>query len=243
MKILLLLISLVAPDLVADTLPTATQSFQEGIQEYRAANFSEAAREFRESVGRHPTAGASLDLGNAEWQQGRVGPAILAWEQTLWLSPTDAQARNNLKYARSTAQIEAPELAWYEVISTWTPSAWWAMLTALCLWTLATLVAVPGIFRHRRTSRNQALAAIALTLLLLSLPAHYGWYTRSKIGIVLDQNTPLRLTPTELAQEVTRVGAGDPGRCERMLGNYCYVRFRTASGWIARDEFALIAQP
>jgi hypothetical protein len=76
---------------------------------------------------------------------------------------------------------------------------------------------------------------------LLTLPAHLGWHTRSKIGFVLQSNTPLRLTPTELSDEITRVAAGEPGRCERTLGNYYYVRFRNTAGWLARDEFGLVA--
>jgi hypothetical protein len=35
--------------------------------------------------------------------------------------------------------------------------------------------------------------------------------------------------------------ADKPGRCERTLGNYYYVRFRNTAGWLARDEFGLVA--
>ena len=86
------------------------------------------------------------------------------------------------------------------------------MLTAFSLWLVVDLLLLPGIFRRRRTGWHQALATLGLTLLLLSLPAHIGWHTRSRIGFVPEPDTPLRLTPTETAQEVTHVGAGEPGR-------------------------------
>ena len=230
------------PGVLADGVATADQLFQSGVKAYAAGDFSAAARAFLESASMQPAAGTYQNLGNAEWQQGRVGPAILAWERALWLSPGAAAAANNLEFARTTGQLEAPELAWYEVVSTWLPSGWWAILTAVSLWLVADLLALPGIFGRRRTGWHQALAALGLTLFLLTLPAHYGWHTRAKIGFVLEANLPLRLTPTEQAQEVTRVGAGEPGRCERTLGSYCYVRFHNAAGWLRREEFGRVAE-
>ena len=235
------LVLLLVQTVAADGITSAEQSFHAGIQAYRAGDFSGAVRAFQESTQARPAVGTYQNLGNAEWQQGRVGPAILAWERALWLSPNASEAQGNLRFARATGQLEAPELAWYEVVSTWLPSGWWAILTALSLWLVADLLALPGIFRRRRTGWQQALAALGLTLLLLTLPAHAGWHTRSKIGFVMESSIPLRLTPTEQAQEVTRVVAGEPGRCERVFGNYYFVRFHNTAGWLTREEFGLVA--
>ena len=234
------LLLLVRP-VLADRQELAESSFQAGVAAYRGGDFSAAARAFENSAGARAAAGTYQNLGNAEWQAGRVGPAILAWERALWLAPAITEARENLQLARDTAQLAAPELTWYEVISTWLPSGWWAIITALSLWLVADLLVLPGIFRRRRAGWQQALAALGLTLLLLTLPAHAGWHTRSKIGFVMEGNLPLRLTPTEQAQEITRVGAGEPGRCERRYGNYCFVRFRNTAGWLTREEFKLIS--
>jgi len=239
--VLLFIILLAASPAPAATLTPAEPQFQAGLVAYQADDFSLASESFRASAGETPAAGTYQNLGNAEWQQGRVGPAILAWEQALWLSPREAAAENNLKYARAFGQIDSPELTWYEVISTWLPSCGWALVTACSLWLMVGLLVLPGIFRRRRTGWHQALATLALTLFLLSLPAHFGWHTRSRIGFVLEPDTPLRLTPTETAQDITRVGAGEPGRCERTFGNYCYIRFRNTAGWLTRAEFGLVS--
>jgi len=151
MLILGLLLTLAAQTVPAGNLTPAEQQFQAGLVAYQAGDFSLAAESFRAAVGERPAAGVYQDLGDAEWQQGRVGPAIVAWEQALWLSPQNAAAENNLKYARTLGQIDAPELTWYEVISTWLPSGWWALLTAFSLWLVADLLARPGITRRRRT--------------------------------------------------------------------------------------------
>lgn len=240
MRILFALLLAAQTVLAGDALP-ADAPFQAGLQAYRVEDYTRAAAAFREAAGEKPAAGAYQDLGDAEWQRGRTGPAILAWEQALWVSPGDAAARNNLQFARAFGQIDAPELTWYEVISTWMPSGCWALLTTLALWLVADMLALPGILRRRRTGWQQALAALGLTLLLLTVPAHLGWHTRARIGFVLESNTPLRLTPTETSDEITRVGAGEPGRLERTFGNYDYVRFRNTAGWLTREEFGLVS--
>src|ERR1039458_5821765 len=66
--------------------PTDTL-FQAGATAYRAADYTQAAEAFRQSVTLQPASGALQDLGNAEWQSHRTGEAILAWEQALWLDP------------------------------------------------------------------------------------------------------------------------------------------------------------
>jgi hypothetical protein len=65
--------------------------------------------------------------------------------------------------------------------------------------------------------------------------------TRSKLGVVLARETPLRLTPTKEAQVLTKLPAGDIGRMERERGNYLYIRTGTdAAGWVERGQFGLI---
>ncbi len=222
------------------TAGAADDHFSAGVKAYRLSEFSAAAKAFGKSATAQPAAGTFLNLGNAEWQRGRVGPAILAWERAQWLSPTAAEPHNNLKLARAIAQIEAPDLAWYEVASLWLPARGWAWVTAASLWLVAAMLALPGILRQRRKSWPQALATVGLTLFLISLPAHLGWFTRSSLGFVLQADTPLRLTPTTEAQEITRLGAGEPARCERVMGDYLYVRLNHAAGWVTREQFELV---
>src|SRR5262245_27668933 len=91
--------------------------FQQGTQAYQAANYTESASAFRQLGSQQPAPGTLQNLGNAEWQAGNVGPAIVAWEQAQWLEPLNPAIRMNLRFARKTAQLESPDLAWYEVIS------------------------------------------------------------------------------------------------------------------------------
>jgi tetratricopeptide (TPR) repeat protein len=199
----------------------------------------QAAKAFRQSVTLQPSSGALQALGNAEWQQRRTGEAILAWEQALWLDPFNEAARQNLRLARKTAQIESPELAWYEVISTWLPVAWWAWIAGGSLWLAVGMGTLPGILRRRKTTWHQAISALALMVFLLSIPALFGVQTRTSLGFVLQKDTPLRLTPTLESQAITRLAPGEPARRVRARGNYVLIRTGRALGWVEQDQFGL----
>jgi tetratricopeptide (TPR) repeat protein len=219
------------------SLPDAL--FQTGVAAYRAADYSVAAQAFRQSVTLQPASGALQALGNAEWQQRRTGDAILAWEQALWLDPFNESARQNLRFVRKTAQLEAPELAWYEVISTWLPVGWWAWIAGSSLWLAVGMVLLPGILRRRKATWHQAIAALALMVFLLSIPALFGVQTRARIGFVLQEDTPLRLTPTLEAQSITRLAPGEPARSIRSRGRYILIRTSRTVGWVEQDQFGL----
>ena len=197
-----------------------------------------AADAFRQSVTLQPASGTLQALGNAEWQQHRTGDAILAWEQALWLDPFNQSARQNLRFARKTAQLEAPELAWYEVISTWLPVSWWAWIAGGSLWLAVGMGMLPGILRRRKATWHQAIAALALMVFLLSIPALFGVQTRARIGFVLQKDTPLRLTPTLDAQALTRLAPGEPARWVRARGSYVLIRTGRTLGWVKQTSSA-----
>ncbi len=219
---------------------SVSQSFREGNEHYRNAEYLLAANSYSNAIAQRPSVGALQNLGNAEWQRGRIGPAILAWEQALWLDPGDTNARENLRYAREAQQLETPELAWYEAASAWLPVNLWPWLTAICLWTVAAMITLPIVCRWRRSGWHQAAAALALGVFLLCLPAHWGVHTRSFIGFVLEREVPLRLTPTHEAEEVTRLAAGEPARWIRTRGDYLYLQTTRASGWVEKGQFGFL---
>jgi tetratricopeptide (TPR) repeat protein len=218
---------------------SADALFQEGIASYRAGDYARSVEAFRQSLALQPASGAFQNLGNAEWQNRQTGAAILAWEQALWLDPFNQSARQNLRFARKNAQLEAPELAWYEVISTWLPVRWWAWIAGISLWLAVGIVLLPGILRQRKATWHQAVAALALMIFLLSVPAHVGADTRSRLGYVLQKDIPLRLTPTLEAKSLTGLTAGEPARKIQTRGSYVLIRTSHGLGWIEQDKLGL----
>ena len=226
--------------LISSARAAASDSlFTAGSEAYLAGDYHRAARAFRESIRLRAATGSLQNLGNAEWQLGNTGRAVLAWEQSLWIDPFNEAAYTNLRFARKTAQLESPELAWYEVVSSWLPADWWAWIAGLSFWLAVAIVLLPSIFRWRRLAWQQALAALGLAVFLLSVPANVGVASRSRLGFVLQKNTALRLTPTKDAQLITRLPAGEPARLERVRGRFALIRTNRTTGWIERDLFGL----
>ena len=221
---------------------SAEDLFRQGLGTYRLGDYSSAVEAFRRSAKQQPASGTLQNLGNAQWKLGHTGPAILAWEQAAWVDPFNPGARMDLRFARKAAQLDAPELPWYEVVSTWLPGNWWAWIAGASLWLAVGFVMLPGIFRWRKATWHQAVAAVCLMVFLLSVPAYLGLHTRARLGFVMQPDTVLRLTPTLDAQSVTRLVAGEPGRLVRTRGNYLFIRTNHTLGWVERGQFELICQ-
>ncbi len=235
---LAVIVMLAFQSVVLASIPT--DAFQAGGMAYTNNDFPLAAKLFTEAVAVAPSPGAFHNLGNAEWKNNRTAEAIIAWERALLLNPRSSEAENNLKFARESAQLESPELTWCEIAASWLPAKVWAWLACGSLWLAVGAMVVPGVLRWRRSATQQAVVALSLGVLLLTLPANYGVVTWSQVGFVLKRETPLRLTPTAEAEAVTKLAAGEPGRVVRERGNYLLIRTRRMSGWIERDGFTFV---
>jgi hypothetical protein len=222
-----------------ETVPPSVL-FEQGAKAYDKGDFDQAALCFRGASAAAPSSGTWHNLGNAEWQAGRPGPAILAWERGQWLAPFNAGTRENLRFARKARQLDPPELTWYETGSTWLPAGAWPWITCASFWLALSLLMLPGIFRWRKAGWHQGLAAVCFTIFLLTLPALLGVQTRSRLGVLLPEATSLRLTPTHDAQVLGKLPPGETARIERQHGNYIYIHSGGSAGWVERSEFALI---
>ena len=210
--------------------------FREGIEAYRASDYPKATESFTTAVRTKPSSGTLQNLGLSEWQRGHTGEAVLAWEQALWLDPFNRAAESNLRYVRRLAQLEAPDLTWYEAVSTGLPVNWWVWIACASFWVAIAAVLLPGIFRRPRTASYQALAALSLMLFLLTFLAQFGVQTRSNIGFVLQKDTLLRLTPTQESQLIARLQPGEPLRVKTLRGRYVLVHTNRATGWIEKEQ-------
>jgi tetratricopeptide (TPR) repeat protein len=230
--LLALLLCVVSPFRAA-----AGDAFTRGLELSRAGQFPEAAAVFEQLAGARPAAGTLVNLGLAEWQRGHAGTAILAWEQALWIDPFDARAEANLKFARQVAQLDEPQLKWFEAVSTWLPPNAWVWLAGATLWLSVGLLVLPGIARRRKAGWQQWLAALAFGIFLFSLTGNFGVVSRTQTGFVLKKSAPLRLTPTQDGEVVSTLAPGEPARALRTRGHYIFIRTPGGSGWLDQNDF------
>jgi len=228
--------------LMANFAVAATNDFSLGLELCKSGQYPEAAAAFARAARQQPAVGTLLNLGLAEWQRGHAGAAILAWEQAQWIAPNDAQVKANLEFARHVAQVDAPELKWYESASTWLSADAWLWLAGTSLWVTLGLLVLPGIFRRRIRGWQQTLAALSFGIFLASLTANVGILSRTDIGFVVKRNVPLRLTPTREGEVLSTLASGEPARLMRSQGNYLLIRTTNGQGWVDREEFHLISE-
>jgi len=220
----------------------ANDYFTQGVAAYQVGEFPEAAAGFEKSARTQPAAGTFINLGLAEWRRGHAGTAILAWEKARWLNPFDRRAVENLKFARAVLQVDELQLKWFETASAWLPPNAWVWLADISSWLGVGALVLPGIFRQRKTNWHRLVAAMTLGIFLFSLTANYGVVSRAQIGLVVERNTPLRLTPTRDAETISTLSAGEPARKLRTRGNYYFIRTANESGWIENSAFGEITK-
>jgi tetratricopeptide (TPR) repeat protein len=224
--------------------PLADERFRNAGASYAAGDFAEAVYDLRELVNEGHFAGGALhNLGNSEWKVGRHGYAVLAWERAHSLNPFNRNTEANLRFARHNARLEAPTLAWHERYSTLLPGDWWLVIASAGLWGGVALLTLPRLLGWRRADWHQGVAAGLLAVFLLSGPALFGLWKRARLGVVLEDDTPLRLTPTREAEALTKLPAGEMARVERERGEYFYVRAEgDRAGWLRKADFSRLWQ-
>jgi hypothetical protein len=244
LSLLALLLSTFAVSPSSSCAASSPALFQAGVAAYESGQHAAAARAFQDSATLHSAPGTLQNLGLAEWERGQPGPAIVAWERSLWADPFNSAVRGNLRFVRKTALLDAPDLAWYEVVSTWLPANWWGWIGALSFWLAIAAILLPPIFRVRKSAWHQAVAALGLTLFLLTVPAIVGVHTRSRIGFIIEKNSPLRWTPTTEADfKIPQLSPGEPARVLRSHGRFLLIKIRSTAetGWVLKDQLALIS--
>ena len=225
----------------ANVFATATNDFfAQGVVACRAGQFPEAAADFEKSSAQQPACGTFDNLGLVEWQRGHAGAAILAWERARWMDPFDPRANQNLRFARTVAQVDGPELKWFEAASTWLPPNAWAWIAGASLWLAAGALVLPGVFRRRKSGGYQALASLGFCIFLFSMTANIGVASRTDIGFIMKKDAPLLLTPTREGEVLSTLTAGEPARLLRARGNYFLIRTGFGTGWIERSQLGLV---
>lgn len=147
-------------------------------------------------------------LGNAHFQQGAFGKAILNYERGLRLRPEDKGLVNNLKYVRGEAGINLLELPDFFLVRWWRSlGALFGAATFFWLAMLAWWLAVGGTvfwwLRRKEMDEKQRfallpLAAVALLLAVLFFSlgnSRNSWLENKREAILTARIADLRVAP------------------------------------------------
>lgn len=99
------------------SLAYAQTSFDEANSAYADGRYVEAAELYQSIIDEQPCAQVYYNLGNAQFKQGELAQAILAYERALRLDPNNKDAQYNLAFAQSRITDNIPEQDFF--ISSW----------------------------------------------------------------------------------------------------------------------------
>ena len=146
--------------------------------------------------------------GNAHFEAGRTGRAVLAYERGLRLEPGDADLRNNLAFVREQARIEDAAVGQFFLVDFWnragaTLGTSVAYSLSLLFWWLAVAGGLWWYLRRTQMDERKRFALLpvatlcaVIALLFFALGRSRDAYlSRSDEGILLEAAT-LRVAPT-----------------------------------------------
>ena len=95
----------------------AQTTFDAANAAYAGGRYEEAAKLYQTLIDEQPDATVYYNLGNAQFKQGELAQAILSYERSLRLDPSNKDAQYNLKFAQSRITDNIPEQDFF--LSSW----------------------------------------------------------------------------------------------------------------------------
>jgi tetratricopeptide (TPR) repeat protein len=184
--------------------------FERGNEAYAEGRWNDAADAYRELLTAQVVdARVHFNLANAEFRLGRLGPAILNYEKSRKLEPSDAEIQENLEYVGSYRfdRVEKRPpiflLSFVESLQRSVGSGKQA-IAALALFWLFSVVLVHALWRRGgfRASHGWLLAGVGVALLTVLFSC---WFTMDRY-----ENRELAVVMVPAADVVAGPGSSNP---------------------------------
>ena len=131
----------------------------------------------------------------------------------------------NLKFARQVAQLDAPQLKWFEAVSAWLPPNAWVWLAGATALLSVGLLVLPGICRRRKAWWAAVAGGAGVRDFSVQPHRKFRGGEPDPNRFRPEKNTPLRLTPTQDGEVISTLAPGEPvRRLVRSRGKYIFIR-------------------
>lgn len=224
--------------------------FTEANEQYAAGNYADAATLYQQILSEQPSAVVYYNLGNAYFKQGELAQAILAYERSLRLDPSNKDARHNLRFAESriTDNISDNQAFFLSTFltnvrnrlqqSTWT----WLSIVAFALLMAGLLMflltAEPAM---RKTGFS-----VAVVMLLVSLFAFFAASslnrrdTAREEAVITQGVVNAKASPDRSGTELFTLHEGTKVYIKETLGEWCNISVGNYQGWILLNNLERI---
>jgi len=222
---------------VAQSEPTARESFDHGAREYEARRFARAERFFADAARADPTSpDAWANFGTAAWAARDTAAAVIGWQRALRLDPLSGDVRSRLDL---TPGFGGSALSNVPPVTESTVAA-----VGGGAWLLGWLVLAVGIWRRKPAFRYSAyaLGMIAVASAIAGVRIREAFDAR-RLAVVVDADR-LRSLPVLGSEPGAPVLTGEVARTVREEGVWSLVRLGDdREGWLETDHLEPIARP
>ncbi len=218
-------------------------AFRAGNEAYSKQDFVGAIAHY-EAVLQAGTHSAALyyNLGNAYWQQGDAGRALLYLEKAMALDPSLAEARHNWNFIRQQVGLPSslPEQGLLSRLAGWMPLNRWGWVLALGVWSSALLLVLSYVWNSIATLCRIFLSLTLAVVMIGSLGLR-GALRQTRTMVALHKETPLRVSPLADSAVTGYLMAGERATYrERHLGYYLVQSENGKQGWVTAHEAGLV---
>lgn len=147
------------------------------------------------------------NLGNAYFQSGQLGRAILNFERAFRLAPSNKSIQHNLAIAKAKIQNPYSDTSffmkrwWIQIFSFFSPNVW-----AVILWLLAFLLAFAFAWRKKKSFAKWTLPLFTVLFMLVATVLYLGLSKiQSKDDAIVLQGLQQYYSDSNLSKTIDRV--------------------------------------
>ena len=225
---------------LSPSTPSLMENFTQGHIAYNAGNYKEAIDYYLKCLSEAQSVELNYNLGNSYYQNGDVGRAVLHYQKALALEPQNPEVRKNLKFVYTSVDLQNNRSGLLSRWATLCSIDTWTWLMTLGFWTSCTFILLLWLFRLNRSPIRYFFLFTSL-ITVLSLVGLLGSYTVLKQGVVLNNETPLKISPTENSPQSAVLQAGVMAMVKKKhLGWFYIIGPNNKTGWISDQDFQKI---
>lgn len=175
-------------------------------QQFEQGDYSAAILAFQSIPDFEKKPKVLYNLGNAYFQSGQLGRAILNFERAYRLAPSDKEIKHNLAVAKAKIQNPYSDTSfflkqwWIKIFSVFSPNVW-----AIMLWLLALLLAFAFAWRKKKSFAKWTLPLFAVLFILIASVLYLGLNTiQSKNDAIVLQNLQQYFSDSNLSETIDR---------------------------------------
>lgn len=226
--------------------------FKEANKAYAAHQYEAAVEKYEQLLSKgYENSDLHYNLGNAYFRLNQIGWAILHFEKSVKLNPSNEDARFNLKIANLKVMSKIKPVEEF-ILVRWTRNILhifsfdtWAK-TQVVLGFMALLFFIVYLFTSGVGLKKTGFYLGSISVVLLFITAILAWSAKSDLqnseyGVIIENTSTVKSEPTEQSKELLTLREGVKFKRLEIVGKWHQIKLSDGTlGWIQEADFRMI---